>query len=131
MIKKMSDYEVYSTKTERWYYTNEAGNGLWVGKNGPSGYESRQMLGTCDFTTRGVKDPVGKLRRYVKAYEAEIPEIKYPGVEEAERERKKSHLMVDDDDAPDILTGPNGICPNYDAFPGWSAEEVLIWCNMD
>ena len=70
MIKKTADNEVYSTKTNRWYHTNEAGNGLWVGWTHPYfGYEEQQKLGTCDFTINGVKDPIGKLRRLAKAME--------------------------------------------------------------
>lgn len=49
----------------------------------------------------------------------------YPGVEEAEKERSKQHLIEDDE--PDFIAG----APNYDKFKGWTTEEVLVWLNID
>lgn len=46
----------------------------------------------------------------------------YPGIDEAERER----LQVEDEE-PDFIGG----APNYDKFEGWTAEEVLVWLNID
>ena len=50
---------------------------------------------------------------------------KYPGIDEAELERSKQHLIEDEE--PDFIAGK----PNYDKFEGWTAEEVLIWLNID
>lgn len=49
----------------------------------------------------------------------------YPGENEAKRERAKHQQP--EDEAPDFI----GNAPNYDAFPGWSPEEVLVWLNID
>ena len=50
---------------------------------------------------------------------------RYPGIEEAERMRygKRYEIMED----PDFVGG----APNYEKFNGWSAEEVLVWLNID
>lgn len=54
----------------------------------------------------------------------------YPGVDAAEKERNKAtrngyHA------APDMINTAGGIAPNYDAFPGWTCESVLVFCNID
>lgn len=49
----------------------------------------------------------------------------YPGVYEAEQERKKAHTVIDE--APDFIGG----APNYDKFPGWTPEQVMVWFNID
>ena len=46
----------------------------------------------------------------------------YPGIDEAERER-----IYAEDEEPDFIGG----APNYDKFEGWTAEEVLVWLNID
>jgi len=50
----------------------------------------------------------------------------YPGEEEAEKQ-KKIALPSEDDEQPDFIGG----APNYDKFNGWTAEEVLVWLNID
>ena len=47
---------------------------------------------------------------------------KYPGIDEAERE----FIQVEDEE-PDFICG----APNYDKFPGWTPEEVLVFLNID
>lgn len=49
---------------------------------------------------------------------------RYPGIEEAEQERSKSHPA---DEEPDFI----GSAPNYGKFEGWTPEEVLVWLNID
>lgn len=51
--------------------------------------------------------------------------MKYPGTKEAEEQRKVKQPITDDE--PDFI----GNAPNYDKFKGWTAEEVLVWFNMD
>ena len=51
--------------------------------------------------------------------------LKYPGSDEAERERLLRSLAEPEE--PEFIAG----APNYDAFEGWSPEEVLIWLNID
>lgn len=51
--------------------------------------------------------------------------MKYPGISETEAERSKRHYVTDDQ--PDFIAG----APNYDKFPGWDTEEVLVWLNID
>lgn len=52
---------------------------------------------------------------------------RYPGIQEAEKERirvqKEKRLMEE----PDFING----APNYDKFNGWEPEEVLVWLNID
>jgi len=50
---------------------------------------------------------------------------KYPGIEEAEQQRIASSAIADDE--PDFIGG----APNYDKFTGWTAEEVLVFLNID
>ena len=53
----------------------------------------------------------------------------YPGVKEVEAEKdrqykeKKKHY----NDEPDFVSGK----PNHKKFKGWTADEVLVWLNMD
>lgn len=49
---------------------------------------------------------------------------KYPGIEEAERER---NTHCDTSDEPDFIAD----APNYDKFDGWTPEQVLVWLNID
>lgn len=51
---------------------------------------------------------------------------KYPGVEEAERMKGRRP-----EEEPDVIETASGFAPNYDKFPGWTPEQVLVWCNMD
>lgn len=55
----------------------------------------------------------------------------YPGIMEARRETENAARKAARDAFPDIVQTASGIAPNYDAFPGWSADRVLTWCNMD
>ena len=48
----------------------------------------------------------------------------YPCVKEAEEQRK---TFIPPAEPPDFVGG----APNYDKFKGWSAEEVLVWLNID
>ena len=54
-----------------------------------------------------------------------MAKARYPGLYEAEQERKRS--CTHEDEEPDWIAG----APNYDAFPGWTPEEVLVWLNID
>ena len=49
----------------------------------------------------------------------------YPGTVEAEAERSKKHIAENEE--PEWIAG----APNYDAFPGWTPEEVMSWLNID
>ena len=49
---------------------------------------------------------------------------RYPGIEEAERMRYGKRYEVEE---PDFVGG----APNYEKFIGWSAEEILVWLNID
>lgn len=51
--------------------------------------------------------------------------MRYPGIDEAEKQRKVKAPIVEDE--PDFI----GNAPNYDKFKGWTAEEVLVWLNID
>lgn len=51
---------------------------------------------------------------------------RYPGRRDAEEQRRSKPAPVVDD-APDFIAG----APNYEKFGGWSAEEVLVWLNID
>lgn len=53
---------------------------------------------------------------------------KYPGTYEAEKQRGKTTAPPLDDTEPDFVYP--GV-PNYDKFKGWTAEEVLVWLNVD
>lgn len=48
----------------------------------------------------------------------------WPGTAEAERERSKPHYI---EEQPDFIAG----APNYDKFPTFSPEQVLVWLNID
>ena len=48
----------------------------------------------------------------------------YPGVEEAERQRK---VEVEVEEQPDMI----GLSPNYEKFDGWTPEAVLVFLNID
>lgn len=50
--------------------------------------------------------------------------FEYPGCREAERERKRRSIRAEE---PDFI----GNAPNYDKFEGWTAEQVLVWLNID
>ena len=50
----------------------------------------------------------------------------YPGIAEAERERKRAAKRAAVE-KPLMI----GTTPNYDAFPGWTAEQVLVFLNID
>lgn len=49
----------------------------------------------------------------------------YPGIAEAEAERSKRRPPEDEE--PDFIAG----APNYDKFPGWTPEQVMVWLNID
>lgn len=51
--------------------------------------------------------------------------LKYPNPPQ-ERPRKEQT-----EQEPDFIPGTSSICPNYEKFKGWTAEEVLIWLNID
>lgn len=44
-----------------------------------------------------------------------------------EKPRKEVQL----DDEPDFIPGSGTVCPNYEKYKGWTAEEVLVWLNID
>ena len=48
--------------------------------------------------------------------------MKYPGIEEAERQRE---VVVEEE--PDMI----GLSPNYEKFKGWEPERVLTLLNID
>lgn len=50
---------------------------------------------------------------------------KYPGTKEVEQQRVSSSSIKDEE--PDFIAG----APNYDKFAGWTAEEVLVFLNID
>lgn len=52
--------------------------------------------------------------------------VLYPGTLEAERERKQAAKRAKEE-KPLMI----GVTPNYDAFPGWNAEKVLAFLNID
>jgi hypothetical protein len=54
----------------------------------------------------------------------------YPGVDAAEKEKAKAYCKGYPA-APDMVNTAAGIAPNYDAFPGWTCESVLAFCNID
>ena len=35
------------------------------------------------------------------------------------------------DAEPLIMETASGFCPNYEAFPNWDVEKLLVFCNMD
>lgn len=49
----------------------------------------------------------------------------YPGSIEAERQRSATTAAVKEE--ADWL----GFAPNYAKFEGWTADEVLVWFNID
>ena len=49
----------------------------------------------------------------------------YPGTKEVEIEREANQPEMDEE--PDFICG----APNYDKFPGWTPEEVLVFLNID
>lgn len=49
----------------------------------------------------------------------------YPGTKEAEQQRRSQKSI--DEEKPDWI----GNAPNYDKFPGWTPEEVLVYLNID
>lgn len=51
--------------------------------------------------------------------------MKYPGIKEAEEQKKVKRPVLDDE--PDWI----GDAPNYDKFKGWSVDKVLSWLNID
>ena len=53
---------------------------------------------------------------------------KYPGAKEAEKEKSRISVVVDEE--PDCVYP--GV-PNYEKFDklGWSTEKVLVWLNID
>ena len=65
MIPTHLDNVVRSKVTLRYYATNKNGDGLWVRKD----KEWKQVVGTCDFTLRNVKDKKAKMLRAVSQYE--------------------------------------------------------------
>ena len=52
--------------------------------------------------------------------------LRYPGTTEAEKERVQAAKRAAAD-KPLMI----GLAPNYDAFSGWTAEEVLVFLNID
>lgn len=55
---------------------------------------------------------------------------KYPGEKEVENDRRESERRSKQNKAyeePDFIAG----APNYDKFEGWTAEEVLVFLNID
>lgn len=56
-----------------------------------------------------------------------MKKVMYPGVNEAEEERKRASKRNQPEEEPDFIGG----APNYDKFKGWTAEEVLCWLNID
>lgn len=50
---------------------------------------------------------------------------KYPGVEEAEKQRCVTSVEIEEE--PDWKAG----APNYEKWPSKSPEEVLVWLNVD
>lgn len=49
----------------------------------------------------------------------------YPGVKQAEEQKGKR--TIQQSDIPLMF----GTIPNYDAFPGWDCEKVLVFLNID
>jgi len=54
-----------------------------------------------------------------------MAKTKYPGLYEAEQEHKSSCIRKDEE--PDWIAG----APNYDKYPGFTAEEILVMFNID
>ena len=52
---------------------------------------------------------------------------RYPGIREAEEERKRAAERNKPEEEPDFIAG----APNYEKFIGMSAEEVLVYLNID
>ena len=53
----------------------------------------------------------------------------YPGCTDAEKERIAAAIRAtyETSQKPDFIGGK----PNYDKFPGWNAEKILVWLNID
>lgn len=53
----------------------------------------------------------------------------YPGTDEVERikDRASKAYPAMRDAVPEMID----MAPNYDAFKGWTTEEVLRWLNID
>lgn len=52
-------------------------------------------------------------------------DLKYPGIDDAEREKGKGMACIEEQ--PDFI----GMAPNYDKFRGWSPEQVMAFLNID
>ena len=35
------------------------------------------------------------------------------------------------DPEPMVINTASGICPNYEDFPNWDVEKLLVFCNLD
>lgn len=56
----------------------------------------------------------------------------YPFAEEVKQGKYSgTHGKYGADDEPDMIKEACGYTPNYDKFDGWSAEDVLVWLNID
>lgn len=55
----------------------------------------------------------------------EVGKKKYPGIEEAEKQRCVTSVEIEEE--PDWKAG----APNYEKWPSKSPEEVLVWLNVD
>ena len=51
---------------------------------------------------------------------------RYPGMDEAEKQRGY-RPPAEPDEEPDFIAG----APNYDKFGGWPPEKVLAFLNID
>ena len=52
---------------------------------------------------------------------------RYPGIDEANRERTRASKFAPTEEEPDFIAG----APNYDKWPDKTPEEVLAWLNID
>lgn len=51
----------------------------------------------------------------------------YPATKEAEKQRSAQEHKQYEAEEPDMIDN----APNYDKFTGWTAEEVLVFLNID
>ena len=51
----------------KFWYTNNYGSGVFI-TDSKNFFQERQLVGTAQFTVKGMKDPKGAIRRWMKKY---------------------------------------------------------------
>ena len=62
---KLEDLEEGEDTPNCYYCTNDEGNGVFLINSRAN--DRKQLVGTCEFSLVGIKDPRGKIRKYMKA----------------------------------------------------------------